>query len=62
MQAVTIYMTNFGCIVITKDLIDCKSFVNYKSHITQKVAIEVMIEFIARRFATYVNSAEVVVQ
>lgn len=62
MQAITIYMTNFGCIVVTKDLIDCKSFVDYKSHMTQKFAVEVMIDFVVKEFVIYVNAAGVVVK
>lgn len=62
MQAITVYITNFGCITMTEDFNDCKSFVNYKIHQTQKVAVEVMIEFVVRGFTAYVNATGVVVK
>lgn len=62
MQVVIIHIINFSYIVVTEDIINCKSFVNYKDHIIQKVAVEVMINFVARRFIAYINAARVVVK
>lgn len=54
-----IHTTVFDSITMTKDLIDCNGSVNYKSFtdypnlIIQKVAIEVIISFVAERFAIW---------
>lgn len=57
MQAVddVIYTIVFGCIAVTKDLIDCnspvdyKSLANYASLMIQKVAVETLIVLVAGR-------------
>lgn len=49
-------MTIFVCMTITKNLINCKSFIDYKSHKIQKIPIEVMIDLVTRTFAVCVNT------
>lgn len=63
---IIIYITIFGYIPIIKDLIgyntsiNYKSFVNYIYFVIQKVDIEIIIDFIAKKFIVYVNITKII--
>lgn len=57
-----IYTTVVGCIAMTgdlfnyKNLIDCKSFLDYTYFVIQKVVDKMMIDFNAKNFTVYMNN------
>ncbi len=53
-----IHKTVFGCVAVTKDLIDCDGRVDYSRLLTQRVTAEVMIGLDAEVFAVCVNAAK----
>lgn len=59
-----VYITIFGCIAATKDLIscdsllNCKSFTDYIRYVIQSVTNEVIIDFDIKKFAAYINAAK----
>lgn len=59
-----VYITIFGYIAVIKDLIDCNSYVDYKSFanyvrlIIKKIANKVMIDLNNEKFAVYINAIE----
>ena len=69
MQAIVdvVHITVFGYIAVIKDLIGCdspvnyKSFADYASFVTQKIAVEVMIVFVARGVAASDKEFELIV-
>lgn len=59
---IVVHIIVFDCITINGDLIDCdspfdnKSFANYTYLVMQKIAIEIIINFIVRGFIIYINT------